>query len=410
MEPRDNVLGELHRRLQEGEIDHARGEPKREGSRMISARENLLRVFRGERPEWIPINGHVDQYNQPDRTGMDPELDAALGTVRWGDDSAIVFSRYLGLDIMEWFPGVCRSRRQRVTIETRQEGDETISVWRTPAGELRQRRRHSPEAGAWYTLEHLVKSADDLPALAAAFEDEVVELNPERVAQLAQRRELVGDDGVVGLRLPGTPLGMLLRFHAGVDTVAYVHADAPGDLAALLAVMEATHQQHYRLAATLDADALVAMDDTSTTTQSPAMFETYCLDYTDRVAAIAHAAGKPYFHHSCGLIRDLLGLYRQTKMDAVHGLQVPPLGDVTIRQAKEALGPDIIIYAALNQMFGPMGDWEMVARSVRDMFDGAAPGDRFMLGLAGDPSKDMPATQRLLAECRQYQNVEAMYS
>ena len=32
---------------------------------MISGRENLIRVFRHEMPEWIPVSGHCDPDNQP---------------------------------------------------------------------------------------------------------------------------------------------------------------------------------------------------------------------------------------------------------------------------------------------------------------------------------------------------------
>lgn len=42
---------------------------------MISRRENLLRVFRHERPEWVPVAGHVDPYNQPSReAGGEPRV------------------------------------------------------------------------------------------------------------------------------------------------------------------------------------------------------------------------------------------------------------------------------------------------------------------------------------------------
>ncbi len=66
-----------------------------------------------------------------------------------------------------------------------------------------------------------------------------------------------------------------------------------------------------------DVDAVVGVDDTSTTTISPAMFEACNTDLTDERARRSHATGKFYFHHSCGLIRDLLALYRRTQMDAV---------------------------------------------------------------------------------------------
>lgn len=370
---------------------------------MITRRENLQRALRHEVPEWIPFAGHADPYNQPARDGMAPELAAALGTVRWGDRSTVAFSRHLELDIMDWFSGSLTKRRRRVTIEHHREGLDTTTVWHTSAGDLTERRRQCRDDGTSYTLEHLVKGAKDLEALAEAFDDEEFDVDPKRLAELEERRQLIGDDGMISLPLPGTPLGMMLRIYAGVETTAYLYADAPAALRDYFAVAEQNHLRQYRLAATLGAETLIGMDDTSTTTQSPAMFEAFCLDYTDHVAEAVHAAGKLYFHHSCGLIRDLLDLYRQTKMDGVHGLQVPPLGDVTIREAKERLGPGIVIIASANQLFGPMDDWEWVQASVRDMFEGAAPGDNFILGIAGDPTKNMAQTNLLLNECRQYQ-------
>jgi len=67
---------------------------------MITARENLLKIFRHERPDWIPLTGHVDPYNQPSRDGMEPALAKQLGAVRWNDESIARFSRHLGQDII----------------------------------------------------------------------------------------------------------------------------------------------------------------------------------------------------------------------------------------------------------------------------------------------------------------------
>ena len=69
----------------------------------MTARENMLAVFRHEIPEWIPVHAHCDPYNQPGRQDMDPELAEAMPEVKWGDGSSAIFSRYLGLDVMDFF-------------------------------------------------------------------------------------------------------------------------------------------------------------------------------------------------------------------------------------------------------------------------------------------------------------------
>ncbi|HOF86947.1 MAG TPA: uroporphyrinogen decarboxylase family protein [Armatimonadota bacterium] len=367
---------------------------------MMTPRENLLRLLRRETPAWIPIVAHVDPYNQPNRSGMDPALAAKLGEVRWGDEATVTFSRYFGLDIMDFCMPPLVTTQRAVTVETAHHDGRLITRWRTRNGELREVKRYAPDTGMWYTEEHMVKDADDLPRLAELFADQEYAYNPDGVAMLRARQALIGDDGLLQFALPGTPLGQMIRVHAGVETTALLWADARAELHALFAVMEEAHVRQFALTAALEfADCLLTMDDTSTTAISPAMFAEFCLGYTDRLADVVHAAGKFYFHHSCGLIRDLLPLYRQTKMDAVHAYTCRPLGDVTIAD-RTRLGPRISIIAGMIQMFGNMDDRGAVAESVAQMFAEAAPGDQVIFSLAADPEKTMDETAFLVACCQ----------
>ena len=373
---------------------------------MISRRENLMRVFRHEMPEWIPVTGHCDPYNQPHQEGMDPKLVQLLGKVEWSDESTVHMSQYMGLDVADWYiPPVTSKPGPKVREEIKVAGEDTITLWHTPAGTLRQVVR-KPVGGVEYTVEHFIKSAEDLAPLAAYYENLVIEIDQTRLPELQRRHDLIGDDGIILGALPGTPLSELIRKLAGVETTTYLTVDVPDALKSLFAVMERRQIESHTLAASLPGiDAIVGVDDTSTTTQNPAMFEEYCIDYTNRMADAIHAKGKLYIHHSCGLIKDLVGLYRQTRMDAVHALQIPPLGNITIREAKQALGDKIVIYATLNQMFGSLENWPAVCQSVREMFEGAAPGDNFMLVIGADPNVNMATTMRFWNEVQKYQRM-----
>ena len=375
---------------------------------MISRRENLMRVFRHEMPDWIPVTGHCDPYNQPHRDGMDPKLAQQLGDVQWSDESTVQLSRYMGLDVADWyFPPVTIQPAGNVREEIKVEGEDTITLWHTPTGTLRQIVRQ-PVGGVAYTVEHFIKSAADLEPMAAYYESLVIELDSKRLPDLQRRHALIGDDGIIMCSMAGTPLSELIRKLAGVETTTYLAVDVPNELQTLFAVMTRRQIESHSLAASLTGiDAIVGVDDTSTTTQNPAMFEEYCVDYTNRMADAVHAQGKLYIHHSCGLIKDLLGLYRQTRMDAVHALQIPPLGNITIREAKQALGDQIVIYATLNQMFGSLENWPAVCQSIREMFEGAAPGNNFLLVIGADPNVNMATTMRFWNEVQKYQR---MYS
>ena len=369
----------------------------------MTSRENMLRVLRGETPGWIPIVGHVDPYNQPHRDGMDPALADKLGVVKWCDESTIHFSRYIGLDIFDFIGAPVDVSRRRVEKERRRDGDDTVEIWHTPAGDMREVHRQCRDDGTSYVVEHLVKGADDLPALAAVFEDEQYALRADAVADISRRRKLVGEDGMSWCAMPGTPMGMMYRVYSGVETLAYLYADAHDALKDLFRVMEKAYAEQFRLAAQTEVDSLVSMDDTSTTTISPAMFEACNLELTDRRADICHAAGKIYFHHSCGLIKDLLPLYRRTRMDGVHGFTVPTTGNVTVADGRRLLGGRIAIHAGVPYISDSVWDMGAMKREIADFFKGVGPHDGCMMGLAAYPHRTMGQTRIILEECRKYQ-------
>jgi len=371
---------------------------------MTTRRENLLKILRHETPEWLPVTGHCDPYNQPSREGMDPALAVALGEVQWADTSTVTFSRYLGLDIMDWYGLPMSITRRNVVVESHSEGDITTNVWHTPEGDLRemiQVCRDSTGAVSSNWTEHLVKEPSDLAAFTSIFADEVIEPDPDGIVRARERRKLIGDDGLLMASLDGTPLGMMFRMYAGVETLAYLWADAPEALRDCFAVMETNYMKRLKVGVQSDIDVVIGVDDTSTTAISPAMFEACNLALTDARTEAAHAAGKFYFHHSCGLIRDLLPLYRRTKMDAVESFTIPPLGNVTVAQGRQALGGKITMRCFVHQLAGPMEDRAAVRESIYQMMREGEPWDHFILGIAAFPNRTMEQTKFVVDCCRE---------
>jgi len=371
---------------------------------MTTRRENMMKVLRHETPDWIPVTGHCDPYNQPSREGMDPELAEALGDVQWNDTSTTVLSRYLGLTVLDMFGLPSRITRRNVDLDSKYENDVITNTWHTPVGDLHEIIRICREdSGAVSSnhTEHMVKSPDDLPAFTAIFEDEVVEPDPELIEQVRERRELIGEDGIILGVMAGTPLGMMYRQFSGVGALAYLWADAPDALHDCFSVIEGKYLEQIAVGIEAEFDILVGIDDTSTTAISPAMFEEFNMELTDTRTEAAHAAGKLYYHHSCGLIHDLLPLYRQTKMDGVHGFTIPPIGDVTVAQGREALGEDMTIMAGLQQLPGSMDDLPAVRESIHAMVGEAGDGKDFALLTAGYPNRTIEQMRFVIDCCRE---------
>lgn len=368
---------------------------------MATPRENLFKVFRHETPDWMPICGHCDPYNQPDQEGMDPDLAAALKCVEWDDESTLHLSRYLGLDTMDYTLPPVQVERKRVSVQVLQDGFDQISIWHTPLGDLKEIQRTS-EIGTTYLIEHLIKNASDLPLLAEIFEDETISIDRCMVQKITERQKKIGEDGMLMCFGPGTPLGMMYRVYTRVEALSYLWADARQALFDLFLVMEKNYRKVFDLTAETQVDALVGMDDTSTGLISPGMFQKVNIEVTNQRADLAHQAGKLYFHHSCGHIRGFLPSYRQTRMDAVHMFTVPPTGDISLKEGRECLGDQITIIAGIQPLESSINPSpEHMHADVRNFLHGS-PADHLILDLVAYPHKTIRQTQAVLDECRKY--------
>ena len=197
-------------------------------------------------------------------------------------------------------------------------------------------------------------------------------------------RMVQGDAGNLAIRAapePPTCAGW-----CGTDCSLWV--DARETLLDLFLLIERNLLEKMAICVETDIDVIIGMDDTSTTAISPAMFEACNLELTDKRAQVAHAAGIPYFHHSCGHIKDLLPLYRRTQMDGVHAFTVPPTGNVTIAEGRELLGDRVTIFAGID----PNWDRALLRQTAMD----AVRVGNVILGLTAYPNKTMEETRAAL--------------
>lgn len=383
---------------------------------MITRRENLLRAYRHEMPEWIPVIGMVDNYQIP--VGLENRLGSDLNIV--------TFSRFFGLDIVERYEEaryekmgefrryatpIVKEIHHNVDVSNRREGVRLFRTWKTPYGEIRTTFEtvnypsfDSQATGTEFPTEYPVKSHEDLRAFASIFEDLEYEVDPAGVQGLRQRVAEIGDDGITLVWCPSTPLGMCVRYYMGVETLAYCYHDCRNELEELLEIIGESFLKKQRLLAAQAADGTISGDDTTTRAISPAMFRDLEVPYINRAAAINHGQDKLYVHHSCGHIRGFLDDYARTDMDAVDLLTVNPLGDCTIEDAKRRLGKRIAMMPGFETLTIDQGSYEEIRSMVGKFFEDAAPGDNFIPVLYPQPNTStVERLQVVVDEARKWQ-------
>jgi hypothetical protein len=309
---------------------------------MISGRQNLLRVFRHEVPERVPIVMLADGYNRP--AHMPPSFYHDMQ--RMSPSQAL--SRYFAVDILERTDG-CDEVYRNVEHRHWWNGDIESETWDTPYGLITARRKRveypcglegEPPLTTLFPIEYPIKTVRDYRAFASIWEDLQYVFKPEAVAAA---RAQVGEDGLVTVAAPASPLGMCVRLYMGIEHLALAYSDEHTALCALLETIADKYYACYRGLAQTAADATINYDDTTTLAISPRMFREIEVPYLTRTADILHAAGKLCIHHACGHVRQLLGDFAQTGIDGFDGPAAPPVGDTAVGEARAALGEVVIM-------------------------------------------------------------------
>ncbi|MBI2440689.1 MAG: hypothetical protein HYV35_04880 [Lentisphaerae bacterium] len=135
---------------------------------------------------------------------------------------------------------------------------------------------------------------------------------------------------------------------------------------------------------------------------SPADLREFVLPGHKKMAAMAHAAGRPYLLHCCGQRKEIMeDLINDVQIDAVHSFE-DTIEDV--REAKQRYGHRIALLGGIDLDFLCRSDEAAVRARVRDTLDKCLPGGGYCLGTGNSVANYVPITNYLamLDEGRRY--------
>jgi uroporphyrinogen decarboxylase len=135
---------------------------------------------------------------------------------------------------------------------------------------------------------------------------------------------------------------------------------------------------------------------------SPEDLRQFVLPGHQKMAAMAHAAGKPYLLHSCGNLETIMDdLIEDVKIDAKHSFE-DTVEDV--RDAKRRYGDRVALLGGIDVDFLCRADETAVRARVRDTLDVCLPGGGYCLGTGNSVANYIPLDNYLamLDEGRKY--------
>jgi len=352
---------------------------------MLTPRENMLRVFRHEEPEWVPITTVCDSYTRP--IHMPEGFFQGFN----GIHAPWALARYLDIDYWHRCDAyTIRYRNVEYTATT--DGDSRMERWETPYGVITARSQavhfatpvpDEPQLETSFPAEYPVKSVQDYRAFAHIIENMVYEFRPEVPAQKAQD---IGERGIVVATAPSSPLGICVRSYMGVEHLGIAFHEHPHELRDLLERIGDKYLEAYRGIALTAADATINYDDTTTLAISPRMFRELEVPFLNKAADIMHARNKFFIHHACGHVLRILEDLRNTRIDVLDGPYAPPFGDTTVAQARQGLGDRIVITPPIDDETMQTNDPEAIRSYVRGMFEQAGGRRNLIICLVPTPA------------------------
>lgn len=296
------------------------------------------------------INGAEDVSEaDPFNIYSDPSWQPLLELAREKTDRIVMhnlpFKRSAGI-VGDWQPLPELEGSTRRTYDER--GSELIAGVISAGGRLlTQRTRRDRDINTVWTVEHLLKDADDLRAwLTLPETPTTLEVDAARIIE-AERR--LGESGIVMLDT-GDPLGMVAPlFDMGTYTVI---AMTEPEL-----FRRALDRMARRLYPQVEAVAMAlpgrlwriwGPEYASPPYLPPRLFHDYATEYVRPMVKIIHRHGGYARLHSHGRLMAVLDEICATGCDGLDPIEPPPQGDVELRHVRERYGRQLVLFGNLE--------------------------------------------------------------
>ena len=218
----------------------------------------------------------------------------------------------------------------------------------TPVGTLRQAWVRSESGSTSFLVEHPLKTEKDYKVQLWIEEHTQMVYDP---VPAANHLEGDGREGLsLGMLVPRckSAFQSLVEHYAGTEELVYALADFPGTVEALWRTMVEKNIEAVRLAAQSPYTHFITWEDSSTQNYSPDQYDAYIGSEIAEWCRILSTCGKYYVQHACGHVAALVARMQAHGVFAVESISPPPTGNMTIHDARSAIGSGMGIIGGIE--------------------------------------------------------------
>lgn len=372
-------------------------------SPLMNARERVLTLLNGGRPDRVPWLGDLDYWaTSLVGRGQKPQgFQRSPAYIDWHMDLGV------GYYLQGHFPFKTIIENCKVTEWN--EGHRRFREIETPKGTLRECWQWMPEHFTEGPIEHLVKSLEDLPVYQYLHANTRYEPDYALAAQRVEQLKLTGA-GVMLAYLPKSPLMQMVALDAGIMAVSDIMSDDFDALAGTIAAVKESHDRAARIAVGSPAEVLMMPENLSSEVIGKHLFEEFVRPYQTEWAAKIKGAGKFSCIHMDGTIKGLLREECTVGLTFIEALTPAPVGDLAVEDWADFCGnPDTILWGGIpGGYFTALIDDARFDQHIRQVLSVMRRSPRYVLGVAdqvppGGLESRIRRVGELVAECGAYE-------
>lgn len=289
----------------------------------MNFRERVLSVLRREKPDRLPWFGDLDYWATAliGRGQKPADFKTSRQYIDWHRDLGV------GFYLQGFFP--FKTVIENCRVSDWREGNRHCRQVETPRGTLRECWTWIADSFTEGPTEHLIKTADDLPAYRYMHENTRYEPDYEFACE---RLEQIGDMGVLLAYLPKSPLMQMVALDAGIMAVIDILMQDPEALTETAGAVRASHDKAAQIALESPAEVLMIPENLSAEVVGPQLFEQYMRPYQQKWARKIKEAQKFSTIHMDGTLKGLLRQETSVGLTFIEAMTPAPAGDLAVRE------------------------------------------------------------------------------
>jgi len=359
----------------------------------MTSRQRMLAAINNQKPDRVPV--------APDISYMVPTRLTGKGFYSVFIDSEpplwrayIDAVKYYGMD--GWFTygwlgyqtrDVTRSEKWILWTDARRVQEVT---WHTPAGDLTEEFLYVPDMPPTYIKKMIVDLDRDWPR----FKYILGEIESCDLSGIEVMRQELGELGVFGccLATPGFHIWNNW-FQGNVNALCQVLITRPEIFDELLELHDRRLMEELEWLLRCNPDLILTGGSGGLQLASPDLWMKYALPNLKKQCRVCKERGVPTMVHSCGRQKFMIEVCaRETDLNCLNPLEIPPMGDCTLAEAKAMVcGSNLTLMGNLHTTEVMLrGTVEQVKAAARQAIDDAGAGGGFILSTGDQCGRDTP--------------------